>query len=253
MNTKKIQAAAELLLASRNGDIVLPRLPDDCLPDDMAEAYAIQDVVAAALGPIGGWKVGAKGPGELPLCSPLPDQFIFAAPHYFSGAMAAGMRGMEVEIALRMKQDLPPRPQPYTDDEVFAAVGTVHPAIELVSSRYTEESAANVLAGQADSLGNCAFIYGPGRSDLGKVDQRLQRAELHFNGVVAVDAIGGNAAGDIWPLLTWLANHVAQRCGGLRAGQFVTTGTCTGLLRAPAGASVHARLQDIGSLDISFE
>jgi 2-keto-4-pentenoate hydratase len=227
MNTKKIQAAAELLLASRNGDIVLPRLPDAYLPDDHAEAYAIQDVVAAALGPIGGWKVGAKGPGELPLCSPMPDQFIFAAPHYFSGAMAAGMRGIEVEIALRMKQDLPPRPQPYTDDEVFAAVGTVHPAIELVSSRYTEDSGANVLAGQADSL--------------------------HFNGVAAVDATGANAAGDIWPLLTWLANHVAQRCGGLRAGQFVTTGTCTGLLRAPAGASVHARLQDIGSMDISFE
>ena len=252
MNTKKIQAAAELLLAARNRDIALPRLPDAYLPDDAAEAYAIQDAVTLVLGPVGGWKVGAKSLGAPISCAPMPAQCIFAAPHHFSDVAAAGMRGIEVEIALRMKQDLPPRPQAYTEDEVFAAVGTIHPAIELVSSRYTEYPVANPLAGLADALSNSGFIYGPGRSDLGKIDQRGQRAELYFDNVGVADAVGANPAVDIWPLLTWLANHVAQRCGGLRAGQFVTTGSCTGLLRAPAGASVNARLENLGNIDISF-
>jgi 2-keto-4-pentenoate hydratase len=252
MNTTKIQAAAELLLAARNGDVVLARLPDAHLPDDAAEAYAIQDAVALSLGAVGGWKVGAKGPGAPVTCAPMPAHCIFAAPWHFADSAATGMRGIEVEIALRMKQDLPPRPQAYTDEEVSAAVGTIHPSIELVSSRYAEYPVANPLAGLADALSNGAFIYGPGRSDLGKIDQRGQRAELHFDGVQVADAVGANPALDIWPLLTWLANHLAQRCGGLRAGQFVTTGSCTGLLRAPAGASIDARLENLGTVAISF-
>jgi len=36
------------------------------------EAYAIQDATLAAIGPVGGWKVGAPGPGQQPICAPLP-------------------------------------------------------------------------------------------------------------------------------------------------------------------------------------
>lgn len=252
MDKQKIKAAADMLLAARNHEISLARLPEEYLPTDVAEAYAVQDTVSQALGNVGGWKVGAKAPGAQPSCAPMPAQFIFAAPYHFFDLLTAGARGIEVEIALRMKHDLPTRATAYTQAEVLAAVGTVHPAIELVSSRYTEYPAANPLAGLADSLSNCAFIYGPGRSDLGQIDQSIQHAELYFNGLEVAKTVGGNPVVDIWPLVTWLANHVGERCGGLKAGQFVTTGSCTGLLFADKGSSVNALLQNIGKVDISF-
>ncbi len=251
-DTQKIKAAAALLLAARNHEVALARLPDEYVPVDAAEAYAVQDQVSAALGEVGGWKVGAKAPGAQPSCAPMPAQFIFAAPYHFFDLLTAGSRGIEVEIALRMKHDLPPRSTPYSQEEVLAAVATVHPAIELVSSRYTEYPAANPLAGLADALSNCAFIYGPGRSDLGQIDQSIQHAELYFNGLEVARTVGGNPVVDIWPLVTWLVNHLCERSGGIKAGQFVTTGSCTGLLFADKGSSVNALLQNIGKVDISF-
>jgi 2-keto-4-pentenoate hydratase len=38
---------------------------------DERQAYAVQRLVAAGLGPIGGWKVGAPGPDAAPNCAPM--------------------------------------------------------------------------------------------------------------------------------------------------------------------------------------
>ncbi|MBB3213720.1 2-keto-4-pentenoate hydratase [Herbaspirillum sp. Sphag1AN] len=255
MNTEKIKAAATLLLAVRKHETSLSHLPQDCLPADAAEAYAVQDAVSLALGQVGGWKVGAKAPDAPASCAPMPASLTFAAPYHFADLLVAGERGIELEIAVRMQQDLPPRATPYTQAEVVAAVGTIHPAIEIVSSRYsrTEHSAAaSPLAALADALSNGAFIYGAGRSDLGMVDQLTQAAHLYFDGQEVVSTVGGNPVGDIWPLLTWLANHLAARGDGLKAGQFVTTGSCTGKLVAAPGTQVRGDLPGIGVVEISF-
>ena len=255
MNKQKMTAAAALLLAARKHEIMLTHLPQDCLPLDAAEAYAVQDAVSQALGAVGGWKVGAKGPAAPASCAPMPAQLIFAAPHHFADLRVAGERGIELEIAVRMQHDLPSRATPYTQAEVLAAVATIHPAIEIVSSRYTrsEQSAAvSPLEALADALSNGAFIYGAGRSDLGQVDQLTQAAQLRFDGQEVVSTVGGNPVGDIWPLLTWLANHLSARGEGLRAGQFVTTGSCTGKLVAAPGTHVRGDLPGIGAVEISF-
>ena len=44
-------------------------------------------------------------------------------------------------------------------------------------------------------------------------------------------------------MLTWLANHCAARGLGLTKGQIVTTGSCTGMLFAPAGSQVRGTVE----------
>ena len=127
MNKQKMTAAAALLLAARKHEIMLTHLPQDCLPLDAAEAYAVQDAVSQALGAVGGWKVGAKGPAAPASCAPMPAQLIFAAPHHFADLRVAGERGIELEIAVRMQHDLPSRATPYTQADVLAAVKTAVP------------------------------------------------------------------------------------------------------------------------------
>ena len=61
-----------------------------------------------------------------------------------------------------------------------------------------------------------------------------------------------NTAADVWRLLGWLAWHCAQRGQPLRAGQGVTTGSCTGLLFAPEGSHVQAQLDGVGMVELYF-
>ena len=60
----------------------------------------------------------------------------------------------------------------------------------------------------------------------------------------------GNPGGEMIRMLVWLANIGARWAGGLRAGQFITTGSWTG--KTPVGPNGHARIafSTAGSLDV---
>lgn len=251
MDKQAIQRAAEALLDARERVVLLKALPPGCEPADFAEAYAIQDAVSTALGPVGGWKVGAKEPGAEPTCAPMPAGAIYASGHRMP-AYRAGQCGIECEIAVRMKTDLPPIGRPYTHEEVMAAIGTVHPAFEIVTYRLATHAHQSRVILAADAFGNGAFVYGDGRADLVGMDQTQQRAILDADGEHWVDKVGGNPAGDIFRLVTWLANHVAVRCGGLKAGQFVTTGSCTGMLFVDGGEALRADFPGLGVVEMDI-
>src|SRR3982074_80674 len=106
MNKTRIDTATRLLLEARTSGRLLSGLPAGCIPDDVAEGYAIQDAIIASLGPIGRWKGGASGPGALPTCAPLPSALIYTAPHSLASPTSGGL-GIEAEIALLLKHDLP--------------------------------------------------------------------------------------------------------------------------------------------------
>src|SRR5690349_22350039 len=72
--TFDIERAASLLLEGRRQHRqVEPFAPGPASADD---AYRVQDAVARRLGPLGGWKVGAKAPGETPNAAPLLAELI---------------------------------------------------------------------------------------------------------------------------------------------------------------------------------
>jgi len=251
MNQDAIQRAARALLEARATGTLLKSLPEGCEPADFAEAYAIQDAVSEALGPVGGWKVGAKGPDAEPTCAPMPASLIHPS-GYRMPAYAAGPCGIECEIAVRMGRDLPPIGRLYTREEVLAAIESVHPAFEIVTYRFADHEHQTRLVLATDALGNGAFVYGDGRPDLIGLDQTRQRAILDVDGEHWVDVVGGNAAGDVFRLVHWLANHVAVRAGGLTRGQFVTTGTCTGMVFVDGGEALRADFPGLGVVEMEI-
>src|SRR3954454_24159588 len=94
--------AKRLLRAHKDASLV--PLTEVLVPNSAA-AYAVQDAIVRALGGLGAWKVGAKGPAMQPACAPLP-----AAGLFDSGATLRGarwrVRGIELEVALRLGRDL---------------------------------------------------------------------------------------------------------------------------------------------------
>jgi 2-keto-4-pentenoate hydratase len=211
----------------------------------------VQDHVAARLGRIVGWKVGAGSPTAEPNCAPLFADLVAASPARWPAARFP-LRGIEGELAFRFGAAVPPRAAPYDEDEVWAAVATLHPAIELVDSRFADFRAMDKLALLADNQSNGAFCYGAAMRDWRGVDFLRQPATLLVDGAEAASAIGGNAAGHPRRLLAWLANHCARRGRGLAAGDIVTTGSHTGLVFAAPGTTATVRFAGIGDASLTL-
>jgi 2-keto-4-pentenoate hydratase len=244
-------AAARRLLAARKGAALVPGA--EILPPDAAGAYAVQHATMAALGTIGGWKVGAKGPELEPGCAPLP-----ATGMLDTGTSLLGppwrMRGIEVEMAVRLRKDLIPTSGEPSTAAVRDAIGGVLAVIEVVESRLADWRDSAPLAQMADLQSHGALIVGAPLAQVspGDFDLRSAEAYLAFDGQPVASTRGANPAGDVWRLLAWLAWHCAQRGHPLRAGQIITTGSCTGLLFAPEGARVQAQLAGIGLVELQF-
>jgi 2-keto-4-pentenoate hydratase len=243
---------AALLIEARISGRRLSALPDGFAPRDEAEAYAIQDFVMQKLGVrVAGWKVGAASPVSRPSCAPLFAGHVVQSPAHFLAARD-GMNGVEAELAFRLGRDLPPRDSPYAEDEVWEAVELLHPALEYLDSRFRDSGTAPGLAILADNLSNGGFCWGPAAGNWRRTDFLKAEARLAIDGKEAAKAVGGNAAGHPGRLLVWLANHAAERGCMLKAGDFVTTGTHTGLSIAPLRAPVVARFGGLGEAQLTL-
>jgi 2-keto-4-pentenoate hydratase len=251
MSDIDIAAAAEMLLEARRTRRWLAELPRRVRPITNADAYAIQDVVARQLGAVGGWKVGAATPDAEPFRGPVQASTIFKATDRIPADMLH-LIGVEAEIAYRFSRNLPPRDTPYTSPEVMDAIGTMHPVIEIVDTRFMAFNTTDPLSHRADHQNGGALVVGPGIADWRGIDPLTQLVRLTLDGALRHEGIGGNSAGDNVRLLVWMANHGARSHGGLRAGQIVTTGSCSGTDFVAPGTRIHAEFPGIGLVDIDM-
>ena len=243
--------AVNLLLDARRTGRTLEGLPGALTPVDMAEVYAVQDRVAAAFGEVGGWKIGAPSAEATPMFAPMPLAWIAASQGVLSGHHWR-YRGLEAEIAFLVGKDLPPRAQPYTREEALEAMASCHPAIEVLETAFADPAEVAREAMLADLQMHGGFVYGPAFEGWRDVDFSKETVTLIVDGVVRVERTGSNTSGDLLKLLPWLANDGAVRTGGLRAGQWITTGSWTGNTLADSDSTVTAEFSRVGRVDLRF-
>jgi 2-keto-4-pentenoate hydratase len=238
--TSVLHATADTLLTARRTSAPIADLPGDIAPASEEEGFYVQDIMAEAFGPVGGWKIGSRGPEGVPFFAPMPAAWIGANGAEFRG-ITHRLRGVEAEIAFQMGATLPPRSTPYTRDEVIAAIASCHPAIEIIESAYVDPLAVSRENMIADMQMHGGFVAGPSIPDWEKLDWSAEHVTLLADGVVRVENTGSNPGGnDLLRLLVFLANEGSGRTGGLKRGDWVTTGSWTGLTWASAGAQVIA-------------
>ncbi len=248
--SNRLRYAAETLLAARNGRPI-GELPQELRPRTTEEAYLVQDFMAKANGAICGWKVG--GPiSKTPLFAPMPSEGLGENRGVFNRPNQR-LRAVEAEIAFLLGADLPPRTPFYTREEVTKAIASCHPAIEILEAGFTEPDAADPLSVIADLQSNGGFVAGTPFVDWRAFDFGEETVTLAINGTVRVRANASNPAGtDLLRLVVWLANEGAYRTGGLRKGEWITTGNWTGKLRADAGSSVIVKFEHAGTVTLLF-
>ena len=254
MERDRLYQAAEILLKARREVKPIRELPENLRPHSLDEAYALQDIVAEAMRSIGGWKVGAPSPDATPLFGPMPLWGGFARSGSRIAATFKRLRGVEAEIAFCLGKDLPPRDEPYTREEVVDAIASAHPAIELLESAYADPDAVDRLSMIADLQMHGGFVYGAPFADWKTCDLTKESVTVAIDGALRFEGKASNPAGtDLIRLVTWLANEGSYRTGGLKSGQWITTGSWSGKTLANPGSTADVRFSTFGTVSLQFD
>lgn len=235
MQDQAVDQAASLLIAAWRAGSHIPALPPELRPATRSEGYAVQSRVIGGA-PAIGWKIAATstaGQAHIGVSGPLAGRLLASRHVKPGGTIPLGsnnLRVAEVEFAFRMARDLAPRATPYTTDEVIAAVASLHPAIEVPASRFSDF----VHAGEAQLIADIACadyvtVGTPTEADWRGLDLSRHKVTgiVTRNGeTLRTEGIGGNALGDPRIALTWLVNELSGVGTGVKAGEVIITGTC---------------------------
>ena len=249
MDQTHITEAAALLVAARRGRTRIPALPPSCRPTSVPEAHAIQDAVTAALGTaIGAFKANAPAGAE-------PTRGVIYAPSIHTSpsripASLVPQCGVEGEVAFVFRTALPPRDTPYTRDEV-AAVVEACPAIEVVTSRFADPDLASPLEKLADGISNGGFVHGVPIKQWQGLELGKLKVTLTVNGATVLEQVGGHPTGDPLGIAVALV-EMMRGAGGVKAGQMVTCGSCTGLRYLKPGDVCGVQFEGLGAAEVTF-
>ncbi len=211
--------------------------------------------------PTAGWKIGAAAedirraegvPGPAP--GQLYRDGVYASPARLPASLFINYRCSECEFAFRMGAELPPRAEPFGEDEVAAAVEALLPALEIGDTVFDDWYGASGYQGSSmDNGGAAAFVYGESIRDWRGLDLPSAKIDLYLNGEYIKSGFGRAAMGHPLTSLTWMANWLRERGRGLHAGEFVSTGTCTGHFFAAPGDQLDADFGPIGRVVVIYE
>jgi 2-keto-4-pentenoate hydratase len=249
MNSQQIERAAHILVQARRDMKPLDGLPDGLKPSSIEEAHAIQDAVSHQLGQrIAGFKAMAPVNGD-PTRGIIYGGTILGSPCKLSAAVVPQC-GVEGEVAFIFRRDLPSRAKPYTRNEV-AAVLEACVAIEVVHSRFAQKAPVSNLEKLADSISNGALVHDTPRSDWRELPLGKLKVTLSVNGEKKLEKVGGHPTGDPLGVAVVLANIWREK-GGVRAGQFVTCGSYTGLEFLKPGDVCAVQFEGLGAAEVTF-
>ncbi len=254
-----IGAASRILYDHWRAGTKLDELTAPMRPQTRAEGYAIQAAIESRSGSgLFGWKIAATseaGQKHINVAGPMAGRILSETVIADGGTASMkgnAMRVGEPEFAFRMGRDLPPRATPYSIDEVLAAVGSLHPAIELPDSRFADFVGAGEAQLIADNACTHRFVLGaPTTADWRARDLAEERPEITLRGQRDVGH-GKNVLGDPRVALAWLANELRRLGLTLRAGEVVTTGTCHPPLPIQAGDHLAADFGVLGKASVRF-
>lgn len=249
--------AARLLVASRRRQESVPGLAQVVSFDD---AYAVQAAFRSLWGDaVIGHKVGCSSeqsqrlvnsPG--PIAGSLFREALWHQPATIS-ARKFFVAGVEAEFGFRLGADLPARSMPYGREEVSAAVDAVVPLIEICDTRLSEWRTRRIEEITADNAFNGGVVVGKPFEGWRSLDLASHVVTLSIDGERKGEGTGALVLGHPLIALTWLANDLSRRGDGLRAGELVAAGTCTGLHLASAGSAVMADFGPaLGRVEIRF-
>jgi 2-oxo-3-hexenedioate decarboxylase/2-keto-4-pentenoate hydratase len=257
------QQAAAIIVEHRLNKRRLRALDPSVRPQDVDSAYLVQafaneQLSRAGLGKVVGHKVGSTNAAV---------QRALNVPHPVAGAVFATTvhhgearvphadyvrPGVECEVAVLLERDLPARATPYARAEVEAAIAACAAGIEIIDDRYEDVRAFGAPSLIADNGLDAGVIIGTPIQDWQALNLPESLASISVNGEIVARGSGANVMGDPINVVVWLANDFGRRGLGLRAGEFVFTGSMTDIVWVRPGDRVETSIAGLGGVSCEF-
>jgi 2-keto-4-pentenoate hydratase len=233
MSDNHDKLAIQLAEAWRNGTtIALPTTG----PASRAEAYAIQDKMAAAIGdPVVGWKVGAAVKAvqffeghDGPLPGRVFEDRAFETDGEVSAEFFNGAK-VESEFAIELTEALSGDGAPITASDLTGKV-VFRPAIELAATRYapgTGSRGTTTFDGIADNGTAGAAVIGAAVENWQDLDFENMTIEARIEDSPPIQAYSGIYRRHPVDIMAETINDLNQRGITFEAGMFLLTGSLT--------------------------
>jgi 2-keto-4-pentenoate hydratase len=257
------QQAAAFIVAHRLEKRRLPTLDANIRPVDIDSGYRVQALVNeqlshAGLGQVAGHKVGATNSLV---------QRLLHIPHAVAGAVfertvhhgsahvphAHYVRpGVECELVVVLGRDLPPRATPYSRHEVEGAIAACAAGMEIIDDRYMDVKTLGAPSLIADNALDAGVVIGTPIADWKGLDLVACAATTRVNASAVAHGSGADVMGDPLEVVLWLANDRSRRGMGLRAGEFIFTGSMTDIVWVSPADQVETSVSGLGAVHCTF-
>jgi len=236
------------LLAAREGGAKLPATAGEDLT--RARIFAVQEAVAARLGPVGGFKVAC--PADAPIViAPIMACDVYQTPAEITVSVREDV-GVELEYAFRLIASPPDRDATDFEARLRASVELL-PAFELVQSRLADPKGAGAALKMLDNQLNGAVVLGEARRDWQGLDVTQAEARLVLGGETLLDGASPVPGGDAFATLCALTRALGDHCGGLQVGQVVITGSLNGLPWITPPTTAQGRIAGLGDVAMTLK
>lgn len=260
MDDSSQRELASLLVSLRRQGQQQSGLHPRLVPPDRQTAYRIARMVEEELAcGVAGWKIAAfKADLQKQLRTDAPIYGRVFSPYVMTSPASIPFAKLcspipEVEYQVCLGADLPPRPKAYTLDEVAEAVASLHPGIELAECRFAHDAAFPPLtAVLADGAGAGRIVYGQAIENWRTSNIAGQEVTLYCNDRPRRKGTAREVIDHPLAPLTWLANELSCTGIGLKAGQMISTGTLTGMLRPKMGETYIADYGPFGKVEAKY-
>jgi len=220
-----------------------------------AQDAAVKVLSSAGKGTVAGYKVGLTSKAMQRLCgidTPICGCVLSNDIHLNDVELRRDRYmhlGIESELAFRMGRDIDRRVE-LSDNDVLAAIESMHPAFEIVDDRnanYARLSASEIIA---ENSWNVGIVLGEGVSPtaVAAID-RIQGQYFEND-----EEIGGGSSADVLgnPLnvVRWLSQFLLARGSMLRAGDIVMSGSIVVTRFPPAGTACRFVLDGLPAVTL---
>jgi 2-keto-4-pentenoate hydratase len=250
--------AADKLLAEHKANVLFKSLGPPDGPATISDAYDIQEKYVALLrrehGNAVGYKVGLTSAAMQAFCRidhPIAGVVLERRVHQ-SGAIVRrsnfGRLGLEFEIAVRIKSNVPASGTPYTAEMIAPHIDGVCAAVEIVDDRSADYANLDVRSLVADNSWNGGIVLSEFATKWPDLEGVLGRATKDH--VAIGEGHGRDILGHPFNSVAWLATQLTSRGAGLKAGQVVMTGSVMKTVFPVEDAAYRFELGQIGAVEV---
>jgi len=250
--------AAEWLLAEHKANARFKRLGPPDGPASISDAYDIQERYVALLrgthGDAVGYKVGLTSAPMQAFCRidhPIAGVVLASRLHQSGAAVRRsdfGRLGLEFEIAVRIKSDVPVTGAPCTAETIAPHIDGICAAVELVDDRSADYASLDVLSLVADNSWNGGIVLSEFARRWPDLEGVLGRATK--DRVAIGEGHGRDILGHPFNSVAWLATQLHSRGASLKAGQVVMTGSVMKTVFPEEAAGYRFDLEQIGFVEV---